>query len=406
MSRTPGRSPGAVALAGVYGLLLLSALRPGVAQDFLPSYVAAQSVASGRVDAVYLSPDARHLFDSPPAFVEASIAAGGEAVSPENVTAFVAPPTSLLPVLPLALLPYPVAESLWSLGLAVLAIASLQKLLRRRDGPLAERSGTLWALGTLGAAPILWYAVDLGQSAVLLLGAAAFFEPDRSRPRIGFCALLASAVVFKAFPVLLLGFLWLMGRRSEVAWTVAFGAAWTALAAVLLPVELLPAFLDGLGAVSGGVVTVWNNLSLDAFALRLETGVATAWFRDLTLPARLATGAVKGVILLLAGLIAAGRTGAAPTRRWAAAWAATLTLSPLLWAHYLVVLPALLGERTPREARLRAVLLAASGLWLLLELSGLASAATVGNLGSVLWLVIAGALLLPGLHRIEASAGA
>ncbi len=405
MARNSERSPGALALAGVYLLLLLAALRPGVAQDFLPSYTAARLIEQGRLDAVYLPADAPHLFASAPAFVAASIAAGGPEVEARSVTAFVAPPPSLLPVLPLARLPYWAADTAWRLGLALLAIASLQRLVRRRSGSLAERRGTLWAMGTLGATPILLYALGLGQSALFLLGAAAFFGSERTRSRLAFCLLLAAAIVFKLFPALLLGFLWLMGRRSEAVWTALICAGWTGLAAILLPTDLAPAFLKGLTAVSGGVITGWNNLSLDALLLRLDTGIATWWFREPGPGLGVLLGAGKLPVLAAAVWVAAGRTGASAARRWGAAWAGTLTLSPLLWAHYLVVAPALLADRTPREAGVRTALLGACGLWLLLELSGRVSQATVGNLGSLLWLLIAGTLLYQGFrHGLEGAA--
>ena len=390
-SSPPQRSPAAAAVAGVYVLLVFAALHDGLALDFLPSYAAAGLVLEGRSDAIYLLPDAPHLFASPQPLLEAAVEATRGRATPEDVTAFVSSPASLLFVLPFAALPYGIASILWRLGLVFVAIVCLRDCSRRRLSAGSDR-GLLWALGLLAAAPLLMYAAMLGQSSLLMLGAAAIYDPDRKQQGAGFRLLVAAAVVFKVFPVVLLGFLLLMRRSRDVLWIAGITALWTLLALAVLPHALFPDFFDGLRAVGARVTTEWNNFGVEALLLRLGTGTTTPWFQDVSLPIRAAASAARVCAFVAAGFaIATGRGGG--RAQWGAAWAATITLSPMLWAHYLVVLPVLLLERNRFEAAARALILAGCGGWLLLRASGAIELTSAGNLGGVLWLASAGVLL-------------
>jgi hypothetical protein len=205
--------------------------------------------------------------------------------------------------------------------------------------------------------------------------------------------------MFKAFPALLVGFLFLMGRRAVAGWVLGICCVWTTLSLVVLPGALWIGFFEGLRVIGQGVITDTNNLSIDALLLRLASGGVTTSFTTPPTWVLLVAGAVKAGVLTLAVATALGWRQVDAERRWGGAWIATLSLSPLLWASYLVVLPAILPCRSERDQRRRLVLLAAAGGWMLLHGVRVLPPMLLGTMGSLLWLLMVTAVLFSEAPR-------
>jgi hypothetical protein len=385
--------PNRIGLLAAYAILLIYALYPGWSQDFLPWYSAGQLLLAGQADQIYLPGDARDLFSSSASFIQTSLSAAGGAAEADEITAFVAPPPSLLLTLPLNVFPYPVAAVLWRLALAGIAIAALHGLAPRR-GQVENGEAHRWTLGVLLFLPLFAYTIGVGQPSMFLLGAAVLAEPSRRcwAPWV-FAAALSAAIVFKAFPALLVGFLFLMGRRALCGWVLGICGLWTTLSFVFLPGALWIDFFEALRAVGRGVITDTNNLSIDALLLRLASGETTTLFATPPTWVQLVAGAAKAGVLALAVATAVGWRQLDAERRWGAAWVATLSLSPLVWAPYLVVLPAILPCRSARDQRRRLALLAAVGGWMLLHAVRLFPTLVLGTMGSLFWLLAVTAVL-------------
>jgi hypothetical protein len=136
---------------------------------------------------------------------------------------YVHPPTALLPVLPLAALPYRAATAAW-LVLSLALLAALAWLL----APLAGEAGL--ALGPLLLFPLLllWPPVltnlELGQWSIVLgtLLAAGHRAWERGDRRRG-AAWLAAAAAVKLTPLVLLPALALRERRAAWRFAAVFG---------------------------------------------------------------------------------------------------------------------------------------------------------------------------------------
>lgn len=382
-----------IGLLAVYAALVAYALQPGWSQDFLPWYSAGQLVLTEQVDEIYLPATSTDLFSSRPAFIQASLAAAGRSANAHEVTAFVAPPPSLLLTFPLLWLSYPAAATLWRLLLAGVAIASLHTLAARRN-EIADHGESRWIVGVLLFLPILGHAITAGQPSVLLLGAAALGVGNTRWAAVCFPAALAAAIMFKVFPVLLIGFLFLMGRRRVAGWTLGICTVWTILSFATLPGALWIGFFEGLRALTQGVITDSNNLSIDALLLRWASGETTVRFTSPQAWTAILAGATKAAVLALAVATAAGWRQANEDRRWSASWIGTLSLTPLLWIHYLVVLPAVLPMRSSRDQLYSMVLLVAAGAWMVLRSVDAIPALLLGTLGSLLWLLVVAAVLV------------
>ena len=148
------------------------------------------------------------------------------------------PPPVALALLPLALVPLPIAWSSWTIGgvlLAVLAVRALTRSVAPGQPAVAAVAGFLLA-GTRGS----WATLLLGQGTFLLLAAlcGAVLGLRSGRERLaGLCA-LALAAKPHLFAIALLAFAWVAfrrGRRGALAWFVAAGVVLTAVSVVVFP---------------------------------------------------------------------------------------------------------------------------------------------------------------------------
>jgi hypothetical protein len=337
------RDPKVVAALVVPFLAIAS---PSAFQDFVPGYAAATLVRRGEPGAVYLPRGAEDLFQGAPAFTRASLeAAGPLGLDRAQVTAFVAPPPSLLIDLPLARLPYRWAARVWALGQAALACFGLVALDRR-----IARGGRAWGVAVLAFAPVMLLVGVSGQSSCLLLAAAcAFALPSGRLADAALAVSLSAAVAFKLWPAPALLALPFLGRPRAAAYALACIGAWAALAVGILPRALFPSFAASFAWMAGHVVPDAKNLSFESVLLRMAAGRS---YTNLVAPstgAALFAGAARGALAVAFGG-AFVRRRPSPELAWAGLWASLLAFSPLLWDHYLVVVPALLFPVVAEES--------------------------------------------------------
>jgi hypothetical protein len=293
---------------------------------------------------------------------------------------YVHPPPALLPVLPLAALPYRAATAVW-LALSLGLLGALAWLL----APLAAEAGLALRPLPLFALLALWPPVltnlELGQSSIILgtLLAAGHRAWERGDRRRG-ASWMAAAAALKLTPVVLLPAVFRCDRRAAGR----FAAVLAGICLVALPLGGLAAWV-ALLRESGPNALAWqtfwhNTLSLRGLWARLFAGgqfarplvAAPALARALTL--------ASTVALLGVAVIATRRGGRAPADReregcvLALWYVLVVVLNPLGWPHYaiLLLLPAGLAARAARQAPAPAnapdrpaLLLSATGLALL-----------------------------------------
>jgi hypothetical protein len=291
---------------------------------------------------------------------------------------YVHPPPALLPVLPLAALPYRAATAAW-LALSLGLVGALAWLL----APVAAEAGL--PLGPLLLFPllVLWPPVltnlELGQWSIVLgtLLAAGHRAWERGeRPRGA--SWMAAAAALKLTPVVLLPALALRDRRA--AWR--FAAVLGGICLVALPLGGIAAWL-ALFRESGPNTEAWqtfwhNTLSFRGLWARLFVGGQFARPLVSAPPLARALTLASTVALLGVAVVATRRAARAPADRdregcvLALWYVLVVILNPLGWPHYaiLLLLPAALAARAARHAPATgpdrpALLLCAAGLALL-----------------------------------------
>jgi hypothetical protein len=342
--------PAFILLLALDTLLITLALTPSWSQDFLPYFTAADLVLSGQADAVTLSPTARHLMDSHPAFIEASIAHTGGAAKATQVTGFLSLPLTLLPVLPLTLLTYAQASTVWRLLIAGLFIGSMHGTDALASHQVPERRVD-WALVHFLMLPTYLYGLVLGQTSVLWLaaGIATWLATTRKTPVLIATAavLVAGLISFKLTPIVLLPALWFASGRRLALGAAALTATAAILSLIAMPVELWQDFFAVASAMSATAMTDWGDLSFEAGLQRLTAGEASPWFAPRPMWITAVSTAWKLGVVLTALAVAYRR----PKTGFVAGLSVALTLSPLLWVHYLVLVPALFtSPHLPRWA--------------------------------------------------------
>lgn len=240
---------------------------------------------------------------------------GYDAAGPAGL--FYYPPTFLLAVLPLALLPEPAAFAAWTvLSLAALGLAVAL---------LPVRARTRWLVLLLAGLswPVL-YGLKLGQvGALLLLVFAAGWRGLDRAPVLGGAAAIGAAV--KLQPGILLAWALLVGRRRSVVAGVAVLAVLAAAATVVTGPAAWGDLVILLSRVTDPVTTP-GNVTPGALAYRAGLGAELAALVQL----------VATLLVLLAVVVAARRRS--PVASYLVAVVASQLLSPILWDHYAQIL--------------------------------------------------------------------
>jgi hypothetical protein len=264
---------------------------------------------------------------------------------------YVYPPLVALLSAPLGLLPFPAAGALAAAALVAAMYLSLRIL--------GVRDGRCYAVCLVWAATL--QAITLGTVGPLLALLLAIAWRYRNRTVV--CALaVAAAVCLKLFlwPMLL----WLVAMRrfraGALSLAFALGAALAGWAAIgFAGLTSYPRLLARLSSVEEG-----RSFSLTALghALGLPSAVGHVAL------------AVAGVGLLAAiGVLARRSDG--DRRAFAAAVAASLALTPILWLHYLCILAVPIAIRSPRLDR----------IWIVPALLALPIPTSGGNALVILW---------------------
>jgi len=246
----------------------------------------------------------------------------------DGVMPWLYPPSAVLVLAPLAVLPLGITAVLWALVSAwfVVAVVRHARVLvgRPADDVVAWRL-VAWAL----AASCIWFGLVLGQVGALLLALAAVGVLVR-RPWAP--ALLGVAVAVKITPGLLVVWLLLAGRRRDAAVATGAWAVLTAAAWAILPEDSEAFWLDGVATQVERTVgfAATANQSLAAWVFRL-TGAGSG-----------ALVAACTVLVSAAALAAAWRLrGRAPVTAVAVVGVATAAAAPVGWTHQWVWLPVL-----------------------------------------------------------------
>jgi hypothetical protein len=254
------------------------------------------------------------------------------------------PPTSVLLALPVALLHYPDAVFVWNLtSLGMLGI-SLFAIWRGFGIPFS-----LWWLfplitSLLICSPLITEIICGQLNLVILLLLTGTWAADRSgRPLLAGVA-LGTATTIKLFPGFLFFYFIFRGQwRSLLAGMITV-ALLTGLTATVLGLEVYRTYIDDvLPRVSefrGG----WRNASLTGFWIKLfdppanEIRVQPLW-RSAAI-ARLGTIATCAPILMaLAWIVRRAATRTEQDLAFGLALTAMLLVSPIVWDHYLLLLP-------------------------------------------------------------------
>jgi alpha-1,2-mannosyltransferase len=223
------------------------------------------------------------------------------------------PPPILLAAAPLSLLPFAIAAAVWAALLVAAAFLAVW-ILGVRD----------WrCYGLLLVSMPLFDGVTLGNVTPLLLLSVALAWRFRNSV-VGAAAAVASAVVVKIFlwPLLV----WLVATRR---WRAAIAAAVIAAATVIAGWSALGfAGLETYPLLLRRLSDVWAPHGVSPYAAWMSLGLQSA-------AATIASVVVGGGLLGLALGLARRREG--DRRALAAAIAAAIALSPIVWPHYLLL---------------------------------------------------------------------
>lgn len=236
---------------------------------------------------------------------------------------FVYPPIAAVLMAPLALLPHSAGDIVATVLVALCAAGTL-RVLGVRDwrcyGAMFLAYPTVNAIHNASVS-----------TAIALAVAIAWRYRERARV-VGVALGLAVATKIFVWPLLI----WLaVARRAAAAWTLAVAGALSLAGWLVVGFGQVGAFADALG----GVRRLEEAQVYTPFALAARSGVPS--------PTAHALAAACGVLALAATLTLARR----PDREWAAfcaGLAASLLLSPIVWAHYFVLLFVPLAVARPR----------------------------------------------------------
>ena len=230
---------------------------------------------------------------------------------------FYYPPTFIVLVLPFALLPALAASWAWIVALVAATAVAIALLPVRRE--VRAIVGILVGLSW----PFL-FAVKVGAVGPLLL--LAFVVGWRwVRSDVPLAASIAVGAAVKLQPLLLLGWLALVGRWRALA----IGLALVALAA------LGATLVAGPGAW-GDFVTLILRVSDASTHPQNFAPVTVAYF--LGAPLEVARAIQVGWLVVIAGLVLMSARWATPEASYVVAVVATQVSSPILWDHYALVL--------------------------------------------------------------------
>ena len=250
------------------------------------------------------------------------------------------PPLTALLFAPLALLSFPAATLIWTLGSVALLFALLWLFMDELDLPLHGPWRWFVLLLILIWYPV-WQHLHVGQFTILLLGllVGAWWCERRGHPWLA-GVLVGAATMLKIYPALFLGLALLRGR-----WRVLGGAALCMLALLAAQMAVNPLqWAEYFSQVAPANAATWmpnaRNASLATISMRLFVGSdeVRPFFNapQFELPTRLLLYGIAGGILALVFWRRRAQTDY--TADYALGLSAIALLSPLSWDHSFIFL--------------------------------------------------------------------
>lgn len=337
----------------------------GTVPDFFQEYASARNWFEGR-------PIYADLREATPRYLGVSLDQDHALVSVNGH-----PPTSVFLAFPLARLRFPDAFLVWNLvSLAALA-ASLWIVHRQLRIPFSA-----WSLGPLIALALLCYPLQeqchLGQlTLILLLLLTGTWAAERSGRFWLAGALLGAATAVKLFPGFLLFYYLLRGRWKVVAAGLAMIAVLTGLTLSVFGVDAYRSYLFVVLPEIQWFRVGWENNSLWGFWSRLfdpapehirDRSLTEPLFYSPTLATTLSLVSSAAIAGALAWSVRRDAGGQKSDLTFALAVVAMLLISPISWAHYLLLLLVPLGvvwtELSASRFERAIFLLVAATFWL------------------------------------------
>ena len=270
------------------------------------------------------------------------------------------PPTVGLLLSPLALVDLPTAAAIWLAVSVLCLLASVVLLARLIDLPLQA-----WQVGAIVMALLSWFPVfwglNVGQVGILLLPltAGAVISLKVGRPGLAGVLLGLTMLVKEImWPVLLL-FLVARNWRALVASLFTTAAGYLAALLVVGPAAMARYFLTVPSVVTAQFEPVWVNLSLFSVGWRVFGGVRN-WAGKLTMsplidaPWLVTPASIAVVAAALIWALLQVRRARSSVTGATVMVCVSILVSPITWAHYLVLLTipaALVGDRLARQGR-------------------------------------------------------
>lgn len=256
------------------------------------------------------------------------------------------PPTSVLPVLPLALLSYPQAKLVWNL-LSLASVAVAIGCFFHPRGLALDRS-YIWPVTLLivCSGPLASQTMNAQFNAVLLMLLSTAWLAQRNGWSYAAGALIGFAASIKLFPLYFLLVFFVLRDWRAIAGLVGSLAVMVVLTGMVFGWETWRVYLVDVMPTVGGWRGSWLNASLTGFWARLfdpaNPGVAPLVYAPLA--AKVAT--LASVALLSLGVAIKGWRAQSVRERdlaFAAGVVVMLLASPTVWDHYWVMLLLPLG---------------------------------------------------------------
>jgi hypothetical protein len=284
------------------------------------------------------------------------------------------PPSSIVLMIPWAMLDYRAALLGWNLLSLGMLVASLETIRRSLAVPLTVELIAPAVIFLLLSRPLLMQLFHGQWNLILLLLVTAAWATDRSDRPVWAGLLLGAATAIKLFPSFL--FLYLLARRqwrALIAGALAFGML-TGLTAALLGPAVYRVYFQELLPKLAPVRSSWYNASLVGFWSRLfdpataEVHVLALWRSGMALRAAvLLSGLI--VIITVVRIVRSADTRYSRDHAFGLAVTGMLLISPITWDHslLLLLLPiSILLHDPPRSEVAKGLLVVALGaIWFL-----------------------------------------
>jgi Glycosyltransferase family 87 len=284
------------------------------------------------------------------------------------------PPSSVLMVIPWALLGYREALLAWNLLSLGMLLASLEIIRRSLELPLTLGLILPAVTFLLLGQPLLMQFFHGQWNLILLLLVTASWTSERSGRPYWAGVLLGTATAIKLFPAFL--FLYFLMRRqwiAVIAGAVAFGML-TGLTAGLLGPETYRVYLHDVLPKLGTNRSSWYNASLIGFWTKLldpataVQHVVPLWRSGMTLRVAILL-TVIAVMATVAWVVRRANTRAALDHAFGLAVTGMLLVSPITWDHSFVLLlfpiSILLHDPPPLELARVVLIVSLAAIWFL-----------------------------------------